>query len=242
MKISGIAVVVSFAWLLVSFWNRNEIPGNVDFVPELAEAPIQTETGKQPFNATYNDVNYLVEPEFDYVLHGMVVSFRHHDGKSRMHFQANDHLNMLDVCVVWGDNAKSEHLDEFSFWNGIFTCRYETSDGEAWAAFDETQISNNHLISDNEYIRDRVRNVSIGDQIRVRGFLASYGDPEVGKRGTSTTRTDTGNGACETIYVEDFRIVKAATSYWRISMWLALAALVASLAVYLRQPHRAWED
>jgi hypothetical protein len=73
----------------------------------------------------------------------------------------------------------------------------------------------------------------------VRGYLASYGSPNVQPRGTSTTRTDTGDGACETIYVERFEIVQAATSYWRISMYVSLFALLAGLFLYFRQPHRA---
>ena len=111
MKISSIVILTSLIWLLVSFWNRNDLPGDIEFVPQLADEPSQTSTREQPFEANYKGVNYLVEPEFEYDLHGMVVSFRHHDGNSRMHFLANDHLNMLDVCVVWGDTARGKRLD-----------------------------------------------------------------------------------------------------------------------------------
>ena len=242
MKISNILVVVSFVWLLVAFWNRNDLPGNIDFVPELQEEPSQTKTGEKPFDAKYKGVTYRVEPEYDYDLHGMVVSFRHHDDNSRMHFLANDHLNMLDVCVVWGDTAKGRRLDKISFWNGIFTCNVKTRDSAAWAAFDMTELSNNHLISDDDFIRKRVRSTRVGDQIRVRGYLASYASLNGGIRGTSTTRTDTGDGACETIYVEDFRIVKAATSYWRISMWASLGVLLLSLFFYFKKPYRPYTN
>ena len=241
MKISNILVVLSFVWLLVSFWNRNDLPGNIAFVPELDEEPRQTKTREQPFEAKYKGVTYRVEPQYEYDLHGLVVSFRHHDGKSRMHFRANDHLNMLDVCVVWGDSARGRRLDKISFWNGIFTCNVKTRDPAAWAAFDMTELSNNHLISDDDYIRDRVRDLRVGDQIRVQGYLASYESPGGGERGTSTTRTDRGDGACETIYVEDFRVVRAATSYWRISMWTSLAVLVLSLIAYFRKPYRPYK-
>lgn len=241
MKISNIVVVVSFVWLLVSFWNRNDLPGEIAFVPELDDEPQQTKTRMKPFETQYKDVTYRVEPEYEYDLHGLVVSFRHHDGKSRMHFHANDHLNMLDVCVVWGDSAKGRRLDRISFWNGIFTCNVETRDAVAWAAFDMTELSNNHLISDDDYIRDRVRDLRVGDQIRVQGYLASYSSPNGGVRGTSTTRTDKGDGACETIYVEDFRIVQAATSYWRISMWTSLGVLILGLILHFRKPYRPYK-
>jgi hypothetical protein len=239
MKINKILIAVSSLSLLVSFWNRNELPGSIEFVSEIADEPVQTATSERPFRVSFNDVEYLVEPEFEYDITGMIVSYRHHDSNSRMHRLANDHLNMLDVCVVWGDNTTS-YLHKIDFWSGIFTCNAFTRDQRAWDSFDMNQLSNNHLISDDDYIRDRVRDIHVGDQIRVRGYLASYSNSQGGKRGTSTTRTDTGDGACETVFVERFEIVQAATSYWRISMYASLSLLVVGLFVHFRRPYRPY--
>jgi len=208
-------------------------------VPEIASEPEQTATRQGPFDVVVNDVQYSVEPEYAYDLTGMIVSYRHHEGNSRMHMLANDHINMLDVCVVWGDNTSSD-LQKIDFWNGIFTCNVFTRDQQAWDSFDMNQLSNNHLISDDEYIRNQVRKVQIGDQIRVRGYLASYSNEGGGKRGTSTTRTDTGDGACETVYVEYFKIVQAATSYWRVSMVGSLLLLLIGLGVHFVRPYRPY--
>lgn len=235
---NNILILVSFACLLISFWNRNNIPGNIDFVTTILDEPQQTVARKDAFSVAFNDVEYFVEPEYAYDITGMIVSYRHHDDSSRMHRLANDHLNMLDVCVVWGDNTVAAELDKLDFWNGIFTCNVHTRDQVAWDSFDMYQLSNNHLISDDEYVRDRVKDIQIGDQIRVRGYLAGYSSPGIGKRGTSTTRLDTGDGACETIFVERFDIVRAATSYWRISMWSSLATLLLGLVVHFSRPYR----
>lgn len=235
---NNILVVASFIWLLVSFWNRNDLPGDIDYVPEILTEPQQKSATKDGFDVVFNEVQYLVEPEYDYDITGMIVSYRHHDNNSRMHRLANDHLNMLDVCVVWGGNTVSAQLDKLDFWNGIFTCNVQTRDQAAWDSFDMQQLSNNHLISNDDYIRDRVRDIRIGDQIHVRGYLAGYSSTGVGKRGTSTTRTDTGDGACETIFVVRFDIVQAATSYWRISMYSSLAAFVIGLFVHFSRPYR----
>lgn len=240
MKFLNVIIVTSAIWLLVSFWNRNDLPRNIEPLSVLENEPKQTSTSKENFSAVYQDVEYAIEPEYDYDLYGMVVSFRHHDGDSQMHIRSNDHLNMLDVCVVWGDNAGNPLIHNIDFWNGIFTCVIKTKDMEAWESFDMYQISNNHLISDNDHIRDKVKKINIGDQIRVRGFLANYGDIDGGKRGTSTTRTDTGDGACETLYVEHFQIVQSATSSWRISMWASLAVLVAALFFHFKRPYRPY--
>jgi len=107
VKTSNVVIFLSFVGLIVSFWNRNDLPRNVEFQPAVLSEPKQTATRTRPFDATFNGVDYLVEPEYEYELAGMVVSYRHHDGNSRMHFRANDHLNMMDVCVVWGGSASS---------------------------------------------------------------------------------------------------------------------------------------
>jgi hypothetical protein len=235
--LTNVIIVISFIWLLVSFWNRNEIPGSIDYVAAIANEPQQTRTMRKSFEASWDNVNYRVKPEYDYDLVGMIVSFRHHDNNSRMHRLADDHLNMLDVCVVWGNNAGTAQLDKIDFWNGIFTCNVQTRDQAAWDSFDMNQLSNNHLISDDVDIRERVTNVRIGDQIRIRGVLAAYESPG-GLRGTSTTRTDTGDGACETIYVDSFEIVRPATSSWRISMYASLVVLLAGLLQFFSRPFR----
>jgi hypothetical protein len=242
MQFTNIAIAVSFAWLIVSFWNRNELPGNVTLLPALSGEPRQNATGKTAFAANYDGIEYLVEPEYAYDLHGMIVSFRHHDGDSRMHLQANDHLNMLDVCVVWGDNAANPLIHKLDFWNGIFTCNVETSDQEAWDSFDLYKLSNNHLISDDEFIRRQAGKVMVGDQIRVRGYLASYSNAGGGKRGTSTTRMDTGDGACETIFVESLDIVQAARSGWRWSLYLSFAVFVLATIVHFRRPYKPYSS
>ena len=82
-----------------------------------------------------------------------------------------------------------------------------------------------------------------GDQIRFRGMLASYSHSG-GKfrRGTSTSRTDTGNGACETVFVTDFEIVKKANSRWRklftVSSIGAILTLIGFLAMFAIAPAR----
>ncbi len=237
MRFSGIGICLSLVVLAVSFWHRNEIPGGLDFVPQIAAEPEQRKTRRQAFDVSYNTIDYEVRPEYEYELFGLVVSYRHHDGDSRMHRRAGDHLNMLDVCVIWGDNVNNQRLDKIDFWNGIFTCNVKTRDTAAWQAFDMTQLSNNHLISDRDDIREAVSGIRVGDQIRVRGLLARYESPG-GERGTSVTRTDTGDGACETIYVEEFSVVRKSPGHWRKAMLGAGSTLFLSLFVYLRSPYR----
>ena len=154
-RLNTLLIAASAIALVVCFFNRNAIPSSIAFHPQLDDAPWQKEIEKAPFNVAYAGVDYRVEPLFEYELYGLVVSFRQHDGESSMHRWSNDHLNMADVCVVWSDTAFSPHLGELDFWNGIFTCNVQTRDSVAWSHFKMNQLSNNHLISADPFIRDR---------------------------------------------------------------------------------------
>jgi hypothetical protein len=230
-------LIASSLLVLVAFWNRNDLPAGIAFRTELETPPRQTATAKPPFSVDYAGVTYEVRPQFAYDLYGMIVSYRLHDGESLMHRRANDHLNVADLCVVWSDTAFSPTLRRIRFWNGIFTCNFSTRDSEAWAKLKPNQVSNNHLITADDSLRERVARVRIGDQIHVRGLLAAYGSGSA-KRGTSTTRDDTGDGACETIFVEQFDVLEAAVGRWRITLYAALAALIVAVVVHFRLPYR----
>jgi hypothetical protein len=238
-SLNTIVLCASSLVALLSFWNRNDLPPVSAILPALAEEPRQEPMAKEPFTVEYSGVRYEVEPQFGYELNGMVVSYRQHDGSSRMHRAANDHLNVADLCVVWGNTATSPHLSEIEFWNGVFTCNFETSDSAAWNSIRPEQISNNHLISDDDAIRDRVADVRVGDQVRVRGWLATYGSG-ANRRGTSTRRDDAGNGACETIFVSEFDVVGPAPGHWRAALHASLAVLALALFVHFRLPHRPY--
>lgn len=242
IKINRYIMLLSFIVLLVSFWQRNSFPDDMQFRSELKQEPEQQLVEMDSFEVEYKGTRYVIEPQYEYNLYGMVVSYRHHDGKSRMHQALNDHINMMDLCVVWSDTAFSGVLNEFNFWSGIFTCNYETKSKDAWSRFNPNQFSNNHLLSNDEYIRGRVNDVSIGDQIHVKGWLSSYNAKgSTNKRGTSIVRTDTGNGACETIFVEEFNIIQAVDSGWRKMMYVSLAVFFLSLIVYFKTPYRPYQ-
>jgi hypothetical protein len=237
--LNKIVFCASTAVLLVSIWNRNDLPPARVLLPQLAAEPQQRPTTRPRFDVDYSGVRYAVEPQFDYDLYGMVVSYRQHDGQSLMHRRANDHLNMADLCVVWGDTAASPHLGQIAFWNGIFTCNFQTSSRTAWESIKPREIANNHLLSADDVIRREVGRVKIGDQIHIRGWLASYGNGAA-KRGTSVTRDDTGDGACETIFVNDFEILRSAFGPWRVALYASLIVLVLSIWLHFRLPYRPY--
>jgi hypothetical protein len=127
-----------------------------------------------------------------------------------------DFLNERDLCVMWGDNITSGVYKEMKFSSDSWTCWFSWTDSSVNGRFKPEAVSNNHLLIDNAVVRKVLMQSEIGDHIRIKGQLAEYANPANGfRRGTSTIRTDTGNGACETVYVTDFEIVKKANSGMR---------------------------
>lgn len=199
--------------------------------------PVQTEGEvPPPFEVERKGVRYLVTPLFGYELRGLVVS--EHDSRAftdLSHERWQDHLNVKDVCVVWGRNVASGVYRRMRFHNRDFTCYYRYPDAETGALFSESCLSNNHLLAGDSLIARAVRKVRRGDQVRVAGWLASYERPGTPfRRGTSTTRADRGNGACETVYVTDFEVLRPGGSPWRRLFGASAAgALASALALFL---------
>ncbi|MDZ7670916.1 MAG: hypothetical protein U5Q16_16395 [Gammaproteobacteria bacterium] len=106
----------------------------IALLDDLAEEPKQFAVEEPAFETEQGGVRYRVEPPDRYRLQGLVVSRRAHDGDRMLHRRWNDHLNVADVCVVWGDAATAD-LSAFDFWSGQFTCFFRTDDGAACAPF-----------------------------------------------------------------------------------------------------------
>lgn len=232
-SLTKLVFYVSLTLLPVSCWQRNVFSDDMAIEPALLSPPAQSAARMQAFTVTNRGVDYRIEPRYRYDLHGLVVSYAHHDGDYSLHRLWNDHINVADVCVVWSENVNASDLNRFRFWNGKFTCNFETGDTGAWERFRTDRISNNHLLTDDSLLRERIRQVRIGDQVRITGWLVNYSNADGFTRRTSTTRTDTGNGACETIYVEDFRILHPLDNGWRTLLNLALGGVIGSSLLWL---------
>ena len=151
-------------------------------------------------------------------------------------------MNIKDVCVVWGENIKSGVYQKMKFTSGSWTCYFKSDTREEWVKFRDDNLSNNHLLADNEIIEKVILSAKKGDQIHLKGFLASYSKKDgTFTRGTSISRTDKGNHACETIFLTDFQILKSANPGWRLasalSKYLIIICLFLSIASMFRRPN-----
>jgi hypothetical protein len=209
-------LIGSLILFAVCIWRKDVLPQALR--PELLQEPQQRALSRAAFETTVNDITYTVQPLYIYDLYGLVVSS--HDADTwwdNVHAQWNDKLNVMDLCVVWGKNLETGAYREASFSSSESWCYWESRS----SPIDNTASSNNHLLADNPLLAKKIRAARIGDQVHFRGYLAEYSHNHgfAFKRGTSTSRNDTGAGACETVYVQDFEILSQHGRFWRLLMW-----------------------
>lgn len=243
-----VAYRLVYFWLLAALvfwplarWRARALPPPRQLDQSLRREPRQRPTERAPFTVRLAGLTYRVRPEYTYALEGLVVSEHITDSwwrPSSFHTRVGDRLNVKDVCVIWGENAANGSYRQARFHSGEFTCYVRFPAAAPAQAFVPRALSNNHLLAVDPDLRQQLRELRRGDQIALRGYLASYSHNEGQgyRRGTSVSRDDTGNGACETLFVTEVRILRPGNPGWRLASRLAPLGLLAGLVAWLRLP------
>ena len=168
--------------------------------------PVQTEaSGSAKMNLDGYDIT--VTYKYSYNIAALVVST--HDYAEN---DIGDKLAPTDVALAWGKVAALNGSVDFHWSHSGRFIRWSLPSSEELAkvgseAEVDHSVSNNHLIAANESIKKRIKKIKEGDYIRIKGYLVNVDG--VKSDGTSfywyssTSRDDTGDGACEVIYVTD---------------------------------------
>ena len=221
-RLLSISILLSLLFYVIAIWQKDSLPQHKDILKSSYKDPIQKKTWKRPFSFFYRGETYDIEPVAQYEMWGLVVTKNNiNSWADIMHTDAS--VDIKDICVIWGENVANSDYKKVSFSSGDFTCYAQYS---GMMVFDFNKLSNNHLLSDDAVVRHAIRKVKIGDQVHVKGMLVNYSprsNPDW-RRMSSTVRTDTGNGACEVFFVEDFVVLKSNNEVWyligTISKWL----------------------
>ena len=244
-KIFKVTFLLSLSVTIALYFFKDSLPPASFYDAGSLSEPLQEPTRQNSFTINVNNETYLIEPRYDYELEGVIVSYHNADDFSDIwhHARWKDFINLRDLCVVWGSNVETGVYLDLNFHNDSWTCWVSWPNAEVGQRFQKHELSNNHVLVDDESVRKVLMKSEPGDHIRLRGVLAEYSNPGSGfTRSTSITRDDTGNGACETIYVTDFEIVKKANPELRliyaIAKWCAIIALAGFLVLFLVAPYK----
>jgi len=125
-------------------------------------------------------------------------------------------ISPLDFALGWGDVSKPENVKNIDVRQTMRWYRYRF-DAEVTISqnYISTHSSNHHIIPANDNIRKAVLFAKKHDKIVLEGYLVNisgkYKNGNISWR-SSHTRTDTGDGSCEILYVTS---VKLGTNIYR---------------------------
>jgi hypothetical protein len=207
--------IVLLVTLGVTWFARDRLDTVRKIHPAALQEPTQTPlTNATSFAFSRNGYAYEVEPLHRYILRGLIV---HRLDYSWFAIDRSEKVFPLDLCVIWGRNLS----------NGVYRapsmrfsqdCRFCYAQWDGAVKFWMDELSNNHLLVNNPALERQLQQLRTGDQIKLTGQLVNVKAKATGDIGrydspasswkTSTTRTDTGAGACEVIYVESVQVLK----------------------------------
>lgn len=122
------------------------------------------------------------------------------------HFDPESDLSPTDLAFGWGrmsDSAVLRHIDisqsgRFYYWR---TRSFPIPEREI-----ETHSANMHMLPANAQVARALKRVRKGDVVTLEGFLVEADKAGGWRWRSSLTRNDTGDGACELVYVRQLAI------------------------------------
>jgi hypothetical protein len=233
LKLRKILLVVFFGILVISYFLKDDYRTVNNIQPEILQAPLQGSADNNgPIQFSKDGFAYNLTPVAEYQIQGLVV---HQMDYRFFSIYNSDSVFPVDLCLTWGDNLanKSYQEKQLSFSQDARFCFYKWR-GET--SINPDLISNNHLIASDPKILSVINKIKAGDQVLISGYLVDVQADKVGKVSdydpssfslkSSLTRTDSGAGACEIIYVNDIKIVQAAHPAWSFLFNFSFYALI----------------
>ncbi len=125
-------------------------------------------------------------------------------GKANYWFDRSAEVSPMDLCVGWGVMSDQKILDRMKFDQRHRWCYWQADKLPATIPMINSNMTNIHVIPANGGIKNTVDSLRPGELVEIHGFLVNVRYPD-GVWKTSTVRGDTGDGACEILWVQDVR-------------------------------------
>ena len=161
----------------------------------MLASPIQT-------NISGSDGDVRLTLLAQYIIEGVVKS------KELYLLDYPSQISKYDLALAWGD-LNREGIDEHISYSqsGRWYCYRYSEDSPVNQNYISNHSANVHLIHRDGEILRKIVLASGGSHVRIKGFLVNV-HFDSGSWETSLSRSDTGNGACEIMYVTSFEILE----------------------------------
>lgn len=157
------------------------------------EDPVQTPPDP---TASWTFRYHKITPLARFEIHARVLS------RERYRFDRASELSTLDLALGWGPMSDTRILDAFSIqqrdrWYFWSAARMPIPESEVIG-----HSANMHMIPATKVLDRRLLRVRAGQMVRLRGQLVRVDGRDGWHWVSSLSRTDTGDGSCEVVWVE----------------------------------------
>lgn len=143
---------------------------------------------------------YLITPLAEFQAQARVLSAKHYSEDREAA------LVPVDLALGWKRMSEDDVLERIEIrQNGRFYF-WKTNAFPIPRAEIETQSTNMHLIPADEIIEESLKSVQPGEIVVFNGYLVEARAKDNWRWRSSLTRSDTGDGACELVYVTSFEV------------------------------------
>jgi len=187
---SLVAVILGFVW-----WQGRPLAQPPGMLAPLE--PVQTEPESQ---ASWTFHDHRITPLARFDIRARVLS------TERYRFDRAAELSPVDFALGWGPMSDSKILEAISIrqqdrWYFWSAGHLPLPAGEVMS-----HSANMHLIPTDEAVKRRLLSVRIGQVVELHGQLIQADGKDGWRWISSLTRTDTGDGSCEVVWVDSVRV------------------------------------
>jgi len=122
--------------------------------------------------------------------------------KERYRFDRAAELSPVDLALGWGPMSDSSVVDRLRIWQDGRWYYWSTPSFPIPPGEITSHSANMHMIPANAFVRRQLLAARVGQVIHLRGQLVRAEGRDQWKWASSTSRQDSGDGACEVIWVE----------------------------------------
>lgn len=159
--------------------------------------PIQTEGDR--FDIKFND--FTLTPLASYEIEARVLS------REDYSFGVTAQLSPTDLAVGWGPMSDEAVLNKIEITQSQRFFYWHVNAFPIPQQEIETHAANMHIIPASDSISLQLKKVRVGQIVRMKGQLIEARKSDGWNWRSSLSREDTGNGACELMYVTEFEAV-----------------------------------
>jgi hypothetical protein len=115
-------------------------------------------------------------------------------------------ISPIDLTLGWGPMSDSAILSKLSISRGNRSYHWKARELPLTYEDINNHAANMHLIPASSYVENKLLEVIPGNLVEIKGYLIQAAHPDGWSWTSSLSREDSGNGACEVVWVDNLRI------------------------------------